>query len=131
MSSIEYLHESSHSSIIDGKMETHEEKIIEGKKGILIKLFDKKNDKQTKIVLAGKDDKYILKIVDGDKKEEKDLDKNGFLNELKTNKKLAFAADFLKKKQKGGVIKRVSITKKQSSKTKKSKNVKKSSIVKK
>jgi hypothetical protein len=88
-------------SMKDGEVSTYEEIIMDGPKGITVKLFNKDKNSVEKIVISGKDDKFTMRTMDGDKKDEKSLNRDELMNELKKNKKLKFAADFVKT-QKGG-----------------------------
>src|SRR5690606_29147815 len=58
-------------------------------------------------VLAGKGDKYVLKSNLNGVKEEKTLTKREMLDELSKNKKLKFAADFLKTQKGGALLRRI------------------------
>lgn len=103
MSQLSYLHKITNQSIKDGEKTTYEEMIIEGPKGITIKMYSKDKNGIEKIVINGKDDKFVMKTIENDKKDEKELSKDELITELKKNKKLKFAADFAKT-QKGGAL---------------------------
>lgn len=126
MSVINLLHDVHDVSIIDGKKMTFEEYLIQGDKGLKIKYF-KKNDKGAeKIVITGKDNKFLMrKIKDKDIVEEKELSYADMMKELK-EKKFEFALKLLKTVKKGleGGAKR-SKKSKSSKKSKKSKSSKK------
>jgi hypothetical protein len=103
MSNLKYLHKVLTQSLKDGVAETHEELIVDGPKGITIKLYKKKDDVVEKIMIMGKDDKFTLKTQKGDAKDSKDLTRSELLAELSKNKSLKFAAEFAKT-QKGGQL---------------------------
>ena len=100
-SKLNYLHKVMNQFIKNDEVTTYEEVIIEGPKGITIKMYSKDKNGIEKIVISGSGDKFNMKIMEGDKKEEKTLNKTELMEELKKNKKLKFAADFTKT-QKGG-----------------------------
>jgi hypothetical protein len=101
--SLKYLHRVVNESLKNGVKETYEEFIIQGEKGVTIKMFKKDADGMERIVISGKEDKYKMKSQKGDKKDEKDLTLKEMLAELKSNKALKFAAEFAKT-QKGGKL---------------------------
>lgn len=102
-SQITFLHDSKMTSIENGKKVIHEEYVIHGTKGLLVKFFHKDEKSSVKIIISKKDgsEKYMMKIQEGDKKEEKELTKEEVMKEIAKNKNLKFAADYLKS-QKGG-----------------------------
>jgi len=101
MSKLTYLHKKMEQSIKNGEVTTYEEVILDGPKGVTVKLYSKSGGESEKIVITGKDDKFVMKTMIGDKKEEIQMNKKELIEELKKNKKLKFAADFAKT-QKGG-----------------------------
>lgn len=103
MSKLTYLHKELRESIVGDVKTTYEEYITDGPRGIMIKLYSKTKDGVEKIVIVGKEDKYNMKTISGDKVSEKTLTKKELFAELKENKKLKFAADFAKT-QKGGEL---------------------------
>jgi hypothetical protein len=103
MSNLTYLHKVLNQSLKDGVAETYEESIIDGPKGISIKLYKKDANGVERVVINGKDDKFIMKTKKGDKEDENTLTKAQLLAELSKNKNLKFAADFAKT-QKGGKL---------------------------
>jgi hypothetical protein len=96
---LNYLHKVVQQSVKDGKASTLEEIVVDGPKGLSVKYFSKSGDDADKIVIYGKDDTYKMKSGDV----EKTLTKSELLDELKSNKKLKFAADYAKT-QKGGSL---------------------------
>lgn len=143
MSKLNYLHKELKQSLKDGVVTTYEEVIIDGPKGVTIKYFSKDGNSEEKITINEKNGKFILKIKNGDKVDEKSLSKDEFIDELKKNKKLKFAADFVKT-QKGGAwlnrpkkasstkkVKKASSAKKAKSKTGSAKKAKRARKVKK
>lgn len=101
MSKLTYLHKVINESIKNGEKMTYEELIIEGPKGITVKMFSKDKNGAERISISGKDDKFVMRTMVGDKKDEVTLTKDELVAELKKNKKLKFAAEFVKT-QKGG-----------------------------
>jgi hypothetical protein len=73
---------------------THEEMIIDGPKGLLIKYYHKENDVVNKITIKSKDGKYSVNVISGDKKEDSEIDKKELVKLLKTHKLLTFAKDY-------------------------------------
>lgn len=117
---LNYLHKVIQQSLKDGKSSTLEEIVVDGPKGLSVKYFSKTGDNVDKIVIYGKDDSFKMKTSDG----EKTLNKSELLNELKSNKKLKFAAEYAKT-QKGGDFQEGG-AKKQSSKKQSKKSSKQS-----
>ena len=103
MSNLKYLHKVLNQTLKNGVSETYEESIIDGPRGVTIKLFKKDAKGVERILISGKDDKFTMKIKKGDKEEEKSLSKDELLSELNTNKSLKFASEFAKT-QKGGKL---------------------------
>lgn len=101
--SLKFLHKVLNESLKNGVREAYEEQIIEGPRGITIKLFKKDADGVEKILITGKEDNYKMRTQKGDKKDEKELNLKEMLSELKSNKSLKFAAEFAKT-QKGGKL---------------------------
>lgn len=123
--SLKFLHKIHNESLKNGVREAYEEEIIQGDRGVTIKLFKKDADGVEKILITGKDDKYKMRTQSGDKKDEKELTLKEMLSELRNNKLLKFAAEFAKT-QKGGKLFGGRKMSKKSSKTSK-KSSKKSS----
>lgn len=92
-----YLHNNIQKSVKNGKVVIYEELVKESPKGITIKYYSKVDGEIDRILIVGKADSYKMK-TNG---EEKTLDKTELLNEVKSNKKLKFASEFIKT-QKGG-----------------------------
>lgn len=107
MVDLTYLHNVINKTLANGVINTYEELIKEGPKGLVIKLYNKVGDKVEKLVLAGKGDSYTLKSNLNGTKEEKTLTKREMLDELSKNKKLKFASDFLKTQKGGALLKRI------------------------
>ena len=103
MSNLKYLHKVLNQSLKDGVSETYEESIIDGPRGVTIKLYKKDATGVERILIVGTDNKYTMKTKNGDKEDEKTLDKDGLMDEIKKNKSLKFAAEFAKT-QKGGKL---------------------------
>jgi len=97
MSAVNYLHSSINKHVEGDKRETHEEFIIHGAKGFTAKYYHKDNKQEVRIVVAKKDDKYILKTKMGDKVDEKTLSKAELIKELSKHKELKFVVDYLSK----------------------------------
>ena len=103
MSNLKFLHKVLTQSLKDGVSETYEESIIDGPRGITIKMFKKDSSGVERILIVSKDDKFIMKTKKGDKEDEKTLTKDDLMTELSKNKSLKFAAEFAKT-QKGGKL---------------------------
>jgi hypothetical protein len=101
--SLKYLHRVVNESLKNGVKEAYEEFIIQGEKGVTIKMFKKDANGMERIVISGRDDKYKMKTQNNDKKDEKELTLKEMLSELRNNKALKFAAEFAKT-QKGGKL---------------------------
>jgi hypothetical protein len=94
---LNFLHEVKNKSIVNDQVVVHEEYIIEGVKGTMIKYFHKDKSGSEKIVISGKDDSFKMKTtVDKNEPVEKVLSKSDFVKELSKNSKFAFAKDFAK-----------------------------------
>src|SRR5277367_162307 len=122
MSTITYLYEETSNSIIDGKKIVNEERIIMGTKGLSIKYFHKEGDSVDKVVIYEKDGKYYLKSGSKDDQKDEEISRDDLIKFLEKDKRMKFAADFVKDfkkkgKQDGG--------KKKSKKSKRSKKSKK------
>ncbi|MCJ7637937.1 MAG: hypothetical protein MUO21_10650, partial [Nitrososphaeraceae archaeon] len=119
---VKYLHKFSHTTVQDGVATVLEEYIIFGEKGLMFKHYSKNEKSKTKIVgRQNADGTFHIKMVDGDKVDEKTMSKDEVLKMLAKDKNLKFALDYLKshKEQKGG--KRSKKASKKSSKRKTSK----------
>jgi hypothetical protein len=101
--SLKFLHKVLNETLKNGAREAYEEQIIDGPRGITIKLFKKDANGVEKILITGKDDSYKMKTQNGEKKDEKNFTLKEMLSELKNNKALKFAAEFAKT-QKGGKL---------------------------
>jgi len=96
-SNLNYLYQNTQKSVKDGKVEVMEEMVVDGPRGLKINYYKKSGNSVEKIVIYSKGDSFVMKSGDG----EKTLSKSELMDELKSNKKLKFAADFAKT-QKGG-----------------------------
>ena len=103
MSNLNYLHKVLNQTFKNGVSETYEESIIDGPRGITIKLFKVDATGVKRILISGKDDKFTMKTKKRDKEEEKTLSKDELLSVLNTNKSLKFASEYVKT-QKDGTI---------------------------
>jgi hypothetical protein len=97
MSAVNYLHSSVEKHVEGDKRNTREEFIIHGDKGFTAKYYHKDNKEEIKVVVAKKDDKYVLKTKMGDKQDEKLLTKAELIKELGKHKELKFVVDYLSK----------------------------------
>jgi hypothetical protein len=96
MSNLKYLHKVLNQSLKDGVSETYEETIIDGPKGVTVKMYKKDASGVERISINGKDDKFVMRTKKGDKEDEKTLSKDELMAELSKNKSLKFAAEFSK-----------------------------------
>lgn len=115
----EYLHSEKKETIKAGEKVVSEETIIDGEKGVTIKYFHKSNSSTLKIVMTRHGDKYNMKTISDGKVEEKELTKDEFMKELKSNKNLKFASDFAKTMKGGSLLFKGGSKAKKGSKTKK------------
>ena len=127
MSNLKYLHKVLNQSLKDGVSETYEETIVDGPKGVTVKMFKKDASGVERISINGKDDKFVMKTKKGDKEDEKTLTKDELMAELSKNKSLKFAAEFSKTQKGGSVFGGKKSSKKSSKKTSKKPAFKKSS----
>ena len=112
----EFIHKLSHTSVKNDKVEVHEEYIVKGDKGLLIKHYHKSGGKASKLVAVMKDDgSFSVRTMEGDKKDEQTMSKADFLKMLAKDKNLKFALDYLKG-IKGGARKRSKKSKSRKSK---------------
>jgi hypothetical protein len=98
------LYSSSVQKILNDVRTVDEEFIIRGEKGLKIKFYKVRGTDVEKIVITGKDGKYIMKKTSNKDTVESELDNKKLGVELKSSK-LAFAKDYLKdlsKDLKGG-----------------------------
>jgi hypothetical protein len=100
-SNLKYLHKVKTEDIIDNKIVIHEENVIEGSRNILVKLYHKENDKIKKIIIVGKEDEFVVKITDGDKTDEKKMNKKEVKELINSMSELEFAKPYAKT-MKGG-----------------------------
>ena len=120
---LNYLYQNTQKSVKDGKVEVMEEMVVDGPRGLKINYYKKSGDKAEKIVIYSKGDGFVMKSADG----EKTLSKAELLDELKSNKKLKFAAEFAKTQKGGKVLGMVGGAKKRGSKKASKKTSKKTS----
>lgn len=132
MSNLKYLHKVLNQSLKDGVAETYEETIIDGPKGVTVKMYKKDASGVDRISINGSGDKFVMRTKKGDKEDEKTLTKDELMAELNKNKSLKFAAEFAKT-QKGGKMfggkksSKKAVSKKSSKKVVSKKSSKKSS----
>ncbi len=95
---LKYLHESKQSNVVNGKRSAHEEFLIHGDKGMTIKFFHKDDKKVEKIVIVKKPEGgYLMKtMADGKTSEKTIANKEDLVKELKKNKDLEFAVEYVK-----------------------------------
>ena len=127
MSNLKYLHKVLNQSLKDGVSETYEETIVDGPKGVTVKMFKKDASGVERISINGKDDKFVMRTKKGDKEDEKTLTKDELMAELSKNKSLKFAAEFSKTQKGGSVFGGKKSSKKSSKKTSQKPASKKSS----
>lgn len=113
---LKFLHKVLNQSMKNGEAQTYEELIAEDSKGITIKLYNKDKNGVEKISIRGSGDKYSMHSVIDGKTSESHMSLNEMLDELKKNKKLKFAAEFLKTQKGNAVLSRLTPSKKGSKK---------------
>ena len=91
-----------HIDIKGQKSNVHEEYFVKGDRGVMIKYYHKDKDGIEKILIVGRDDKFILKTMNGDNTDEKTITKDELVKEVSKNKKLAFAKELINEVQLGG-----------------------------
>ena len=94
MVKVNFVHSVKTMTIVNDKPIIHEEYIIDGAKGIFIKYYHKENDIIEKIIIKGDNDKFNVKMLLGDKKEEKVIDKKELIQLIKSTKLLVFAKPY-------------------------------------
>ena len=111
----------------NGQPHTHEETVSESKEdGLKIKYYDKKGEVVDLVLITSKGNEFLLVVGS----EEKIITKEELVKEVKNNKKLTFALNFVKS-QKGGArhpLKRASKASKRSKASKASKRSKRSRV---
>ena len=98
-SNIKYLHEVKTKQVKDGVVEVHEEFVIDGDKGLTINYYHKDSAGIEKINIKGSGDQFVMKVIVGEQKEEKNLSRAELVKEVGKNKKLSFAKDHVSKAQ--------------------------------
>lgn len=96
--------------IANGKVTIHEEQVVDGDRGMLVKYYHKEDGSQEKIIIAGRGGKYIMKTTIGSAEtDQKELSYEEVLKTVSKEKKLKFAKDFVESySQKGGATKKKS-----------------------
>ena len=83
----------------DGKSWTvHEEAVKIDQRGVIVKYYHKDDKKKDKIVIYQKDDKYVIEMTSGDKKDTREVEQGKIEDEVKKIKPLEFAQKYFKKK---------------------------------
>ena len=127
---VEYLHKQSSTDVKDGVVSVFEEYIVKGDKGLTFKLYIKTDKSKTKLVGRMNDDgSFSIKMMDGDKVDEKTMSKDEVLKMAAKDKNLKFVHDYLKS-MKGGKRKASKKASKKSSKKVSKKGSKKRSSMK-
>ena len=125
-----FIHKKSETDVKDGKVVVYDEKIIDGPKGVIVKLYSKSNNKILDIVGGERDGVFFLNISEPgkEKKVHEKLTKAKFIKELEGFSEMAFSLDYLKK-MKEKVASRIShsMSRSQSSRKSHKKTNKKSS----
>lgn len=96
-SNVKYLHEVKTKLVKDGVVEVHEEFVIDGDRGLTINYYHKDAKGIEKINIKSSGDGYVMKIINGDEKEEKNLSRSELIKEVSKNKKLSFAKEHVSK----------------------------------
>jgi hypothetical protein len=105
-SDIKFLHDKRNVSISNGHKIVHEEYVIDGSKGVMIKFYHKEGDEFNKVTIKALEDgtyRFISSSNNEDKREEI-MSKKDLLKELNKSKMMKFAVEYLEK-QKGGYSK--------------------------
>jgi hypothetical protein len=100
---VKYLHKLSTTEVKDGAAVVHEELVVHGENDKLSFKYYHKDDK-SKIKVVGRqndDGTFSLRMLDGDKTDEKTVSKDELLKMLAKDKHLGFALTYIKS-QKGG-----------------------------
>lgn len=96
MSDLKFLHKVKNQFLKNGVVETYEEEIIDGAKGIRIHFFKKDAKGVERINIYGKDGEFVMDVMKDDKNDKKTITLAELKAELSKNKNLKFAADFAK-----------------------------------
>lgn len=101
-SNVKYLHEVSQKTVKDGKISFHEEYIINGDKGLLIKHYHREGDDKQKFVAKEIDGKFSVRTMKNGTEETKEgVSKEDLIKMMKKDKMLDFAIEYLKNQQGG------------------------------
>ncbi len=96
---LKYLHEAKKRSVVDGKVQVHEEYVVLGANGFFAKLYVKENDKIEKYEIKSSPSggEYSMRVLKDGKESKSTMSKSELLESLKKLKSLAFVLDYLKK----------------------------------
>ena len=92
---LEYLHEQTSKSVVGDTVVIHEEQVIHGDKGLTIKFYHKEKGQIMKVLVVHRGGEYIMKTTTDGKTDEKKLTKADLIKELKANKNLKFALEYV------------------------------------
>lgn len=94
---LEYLHQQTSKSVVGDTVVIHEENVVHGDKGFRINFYHKEKGHKMKVVVTAKTPgEYIMKRMEDDKPvEEKKLSKADLIKELKSDKNLKFALEYV------------------------------------
>jgi len=103
-SNVKYLHEVSQKTVKNGDVMIHEEYIIHGDKGLLIKHYHKEGDKKEKFVAKQIDDgTFVVKTMkNGTEETNESVSKEDLMKMMKKDKMLEFGVEYLKTQKGGG-----------------------------
>ena len=93
---IEFLHDIKETHIANGHKTVHEEHMVRGSRGVLIKYYSKDGDKKEKYVIILKDGGFLVKTQHGEEKSETTMSKEELSAFLKKTPALKFAVNLLK-----------------------------------
>jgi hypothetical protein len=94
-----FIHDIKNRYVSNGKIIVHEEYVVDGSKGLLVKYYHKENDKITKVIIAGKGDEFVMKVTEDGKTEETKISKAELAKEITKNKDLKFAVEYVKSRK--------------------------------
>ena len=94
---LEYLHEQVSKSIVGDTVVIHEEQVVHGDKGFRINFYHKEKGHKMKVTVSAKNPgEYVMRRMEDDKPaEEKKLSKAELVKELKADKNLKFAVEYV------------------------------------
>ena len=94
---LEFLHQQTSKSVVGDTVVIHEESVVHGDKGLTIRFYHKEKGHKMKVLVVGKGTgEYVMKRSEDDKAPvETKLSKSDLVKELKADKNLKFALEYV------------------------------------